>query len=184
MTDYRTRCRITGAVVVILTMCAGAAFAGDQWPPKIVSNVTAGQQQLTLALQQAELALAAQGAANASLPFHLQHVINILEGKKGANYAAAQSPIAGDGFGALNYLQEAYGALKNQPGAGKLQDAIEFALAYAREAEEHALHAIRGRNPRHNAGLAVGMLSAALGLPEVDSPIRGTLAYAIKILQR
>ena len=172
-------------IIVILGLLSGFSVTADasDVTPTILADLSKAQEQLVLALDHAQLSLSTRDPRGGVALMHLQHVVNILEGKTGANYAAG-SPNPGDGYGAINYLRDAYALLKNQPDASHADEAIEFALAYLQEADEHALHALHGINPRHNAGLVMGMVSAALGQSTSSSPITGALAYSLNALQK
>jgi hypothetical protein len=146
-----------------------------------LAALSKAKEQITLALKHAELSLAPNQPGSASTRLHMQHVLNILEGKNGADYKRkVENP--GDGYGVLQYLKDANALVATESHAAQ---GIEFTFAYLDEAVEHANHALRAATMkaiRHNAGLVGGMLSAALGRADSDSPVTGTLAFALKAL--
>jgi hypothetical protein len=166
-------CVLSGAVIV-----AGAA----EPKPSPMPALTKVQEQLALALKHAELSLTTQ-ADKGWTRVHMQHVLNILEGKGGAYYQKkVENP--GDGYGALQYLKDANALVAPD---SKAAQGIEFTFAYLNEAVEHANHALRAdttKTMERNAGLVVGMITAALGRADSETPIVGTLAYTLKALGR
>ena len=75
-----------------------AAAAEPQASP--MPALTKVQEQLTLALKHAELSLTAPQEGKGWTRVHMQHVLNILEGKGGADYQGkVENP--GDGYGAV-----------------------------------------------------------------------------------
>ena len=166
-------CVLSGAVIV-------ARAAEPQASP--MPALTKVQEQLTLALKHAELSLTRQ-ADKGWTQVHMQHVLNILEGKGGADYQKkVENP--GDGYGALQYLKDANALVAPD---SKAAQGIEFTFAYLNEAVEHANDALRADTMKaiqRNAGLVVGMITAALGRSDSETPIVGTLAYTLKALGR
>jgi hypothetical protein len=162
---------LSGAVAVVA--------AADQASP--VTALTKAKDQLALALKHAELSLAPHQPGSGWQRVHMQHVLNILEGKDGADYQKkVENP--GDGYGALRYLKDANALVRPDSEAAQ---GIEFTFAYLTEAVEHANHALRADTIKaihRNAGLVVGMLSAALGRPEAETPVTGTLGFTLKKL--
>ena len=170
---------LSGAVIV-----AGAAEPQASPMPAL----TKVQEQLMLALKHAELSLtthqADKGQADKGWTrVHMQHVLNILEGKGGADYQKkVENP--GDGYGALHYLKDANALVGPD---SKAAQGIEFTFAYLNEAVEHANDALRADTMKaiqRNAGLVVGMITAALGRPDSETPIVGALAFTLKALGR
>ena len=113
----------------------------------------------------------------------MQHVLNILEGTDGADYQGkVENP--GDGYDVVRYLKDANALVGPDSPAAQ---GIEFTFAYLDEAVEHANHVLRAKTTKaihRNAGMVVGMLSAALGRADSDSPATGTLAFALNALGR
>ena len=166
-------CVLSGAVTV-------ARAAEPQASP--MPALTKVQEQLTLALKHAELSLTTPQAGKGWTRVHMQHVLNILEGKGGADFQAkVENP--GDGYGALHYLKDANALVGAD---SKAAQGIEFTFAYLNEAVEHANDALRAdtiKAIQRNAGLVVGMITAALGRPESETPIVGALAFTLKALR-
>jgi hypothetical protein len=167
-------CVLSGAVIV-------AEAAETQ--PSPMPALTKAQEQLTLALKHAELSLTTHQADKGWTRVHMQHVLNILEGKGGADYQKkVENP--GDGYGALHYLRDANALVTPD---SKAAQGIEFTFAYLNEAVEHANDALRADTMKaiqRNAGLVVGMITAALGRSDSETPIVGSLAYTLKALGR
>jgi hypothetical protein len=167
-------CVLSGAVTV-------AEAAKPQASP--MPALTKVQEQLALALKHAELSMTTGQADKGWTRLHMQHVLNILEGKSGADYQKkVENP--GDGYGALQYLKDANALVTPDT---KAAQGIEFTFAYLNEAVEHANHALRAdttKTMERNAGLVVGMITAALGRSDSETPIMGTLAYTLKALGR
>ena len=148
-----------------------------------ITALTKAKDQLTLALKHAELSLAPHQPGSGWTRVHMQHVLNILEGKEGADFQKkVENP--GDGYGVLRYLKDANALVKPDSDAAQ---GIEFTFAYLNEAVEHANDALRAKTMKaihHNAGLVAGMISAALGRPESETPITGTLSFTLRTLGR
>jgi hypothetical protein len=174
------RYHMLGSGAIIASIITWFTFVQAVEVTKVVANLTKGQELILLAMKHVELALNAKDAKEGAA--QIQHVLNILEGKAGPNSSGAGATL-GDTYGAVNYLRDAHAMLKESSPRDQ-QEAVEFALAYLHEADEHGVYAKRGKSFRHNAGLVAGMLSAALGQPGVNSPITGTLAYALHSLQK
>jgi hypothetical protein len=177
------RNRLLCCVVVWLLSGAATIAGGAESQASPITALTKAKEQLTLALKHAELSLAPHQLGNEWTRVHMQHVLNILEGKDGADYQKkVENP--GDGYGALRYLKDANALVKRDSDAAQ---GIEFTFAYLNEAVEHANESLRGKTVKtiqHNAGLVAGMISAALGRPESESPITGTLSFTLRKLGR
>ena len=169
---------------VILACLLGSALpmpqAGDRQATPLAA-LSKAKEQLTIALKHAELSLGPHKPGSGWTRIHMQHVLNILEGKDGADYQKkVENP--GDGYGVVQYLKDANASVSPESEAAQ---GIEFTFAYIEEAVEHANHALRAPTAKaihHNAGLVAGMLSAALGRPDSKSPVTGTLAFALNAL--
>ena len=158
-----------------------AGAAEPQGSP--ITALIKAKDQLVLALKHAELSLAPHQSGSGWTRVHMQHVLNILEGKGGADYQKkVENP--GDGYGAVRYLKDANALVKPDSDAAQ---GIEFTFAYLNEAVEHANDALRADTVKaihRNAGLVVGMLSSALGRAEAETPVTGTLSFTLKTLGR
>jgi hypothetical protein len=168
---------------VTLWLLPGAVTVVDaaESQASAIIPLTKAKDQIMLALKHAELSLASHEAGGRQTRIHLQHVLNILQGKGGADYQKkVENP--GDGYGVLQYLKDANALVKPDSTAAQ---GIEFTFAYLHEAVEHANHARRADTMKamyRNAGLVAGMLSAALGRPESETPVTGTLSFTLKTL--
>ena len=165
-------CLLFGAVTIVQA-------ADAQKTP--LAALSKAKEQLTLGLKHAELSLAPHQPGSGWTRLHMQHVLNILEGKDGADYQGkVENP--GDGYGVVRHLKDANALVGPD---SKAAQGIEFTFAYLDEAIEHANHALRAATMKaihHNAGLVAGMISAALGRADSDSPVTGTLAFALNAL--
>ncbi|HEY3197017.1 MAG TPA: hypothetical protein VGJ57_03295 [Nitrospirales bacterium] len=180
--------RNTGWTLLLLasvSLPAGVTTTARAAEPQVtpVAALSKAKEQLTIALKHAELSLGPHKPGSGWTRIHMQHVLNILEGKDGADYQKkVENP--GDGYGVVRYLKDANALVAPD---GEAAQGIEFTFAYLEEAVEHANHALRAPTVKaihHNAGLVAGMLSAALGRPDSESPVTGTLAFAINALGR
>src|SRR5438094_10021840 len=110
-------CVLSGAV----------SLAGAAEPQALpMTALTKVQEQLTLALKHAELSLTTPQAGKGCTRVHMQHVLNILEGKRGADYQAkVENP--GQGHAALHYLKHANTVVGPD---SKADQGIEFTFAY------------------------------------------------------
>ncbi len=174
-------------VLVIILACLVSAAATMVQAADVqktpLAELSKAKEQLTIALKHAELSLAPHQPGSGWTRLHMQHVLNILEGKEGADYQGkVENP--GDGYGVIRHLKDANALV----GPDSLSaQGIEFTFAYLDEAVEHANHALRGATMKaihHNAGLVGGMVSAALGRADPDSPVTGTLTFAMNALGR
>jgi hypothetical protein len=170
------------SLACLLGSALPTAQAGDR-PATALAALSKAKEQLTIALQHAELSLGPHKPGSGWTRIHMQHVLNILEGKDGADYQKkVENP--GDGYGVVRYLKDANASVSQDSEAAQ---GIEFTFAYLEEAVEHANHALRAPTVKaihHNAGLVAGMLSAALGRPDSESAVTGTLGFALKALGR
>jgi len=174
-------------LLILVSIClpAGVVTMAQAADPqaKPVATLSKVKEQLTIALKHAELSLAPHQPGSGWTRIHMQHVLNILEGKDGPDYQKkAENP--GDGYGVVRYLKDANASVQPDSDAAH---GIEFTFAYLNEAVEHANHALRASAMKvihHNAGLVAGMLSAALGRADSESPVTGTLAFALNALGR
>ena len=171
-------------LLVSFCLSAGGAPVAQAADPQAtpVASLVKAKEQLRIALKHAELSLGPHKGSDWTR-IHMQHVLNILEGKDGTDYQKkVEDP--GDGYGVVRYLKDANVSVTPD---GEAAQGIEFTFAYLEEAVEHANHALRAATMKaihHNAGLVAGMLSAALGRADSDSPVTGTLAFALNDLGR
>ena len=177
--------RYTLFFVISVWLLAGPGSVADaaEPQPSPIPALTKAKEQLTLALKHAELSLAPHQSGSGWTRVHLRHVLNILEGKGGPNYRAkVENP--GDGYGVLHYLKDANAVVAPDSQAA---EGLEFTFAYLHEAVEHANDALRADTSKaihRNAGLVAGMIAAALGRPDSETPFTGTLAFTLKLFER
>ena len=173
---------VAGAMCLVVTLTpTGMLWAGD-----VGSIVQQAQQQLTIAIQQAEASLQPHQPGSGHTKQHMQQVINVLEGRNGKNFnAKVESP--GDGEGVTKRLEMAAEEVKGDQGSKNLQQALDQTMALVQEAIQHAKRSVQGADVHEThlqAGLAAGLLVAAAGRPDSESPITGSLAYAAKLSRR
>lgn len=179
---------IRGAMAVAGAMCLVVTLtpAGMLWAGDVGSIVQQAQQQLTIAIQQAEASLQPHQPGSGHTKQHMQQVINVLEGRNGKNFnAKVESP--GDGEGVTKRLEMAAEEVKGDQGSKNLQQALDQTMALVQEAIQHAKRSVQGADVHEThlqAGLAAGLLVAAAGRPDSESPITGSLAYAAKLSRR
>lgn len=179
---------IRGAMAVAGAMCLVVTLtpAGMLWAGDVGSIVQQAQQQLTIAIQQAEASLQPHQPGSGHTKQHMQQVINVLEGRNGKNFnAKVESP--GDGEGVTKRLEMTAEEVKGGQGSKNLQQALDQTMALVQEAIQHAKRSVQGADVHEThlqAGLAAGLLVAAAGRPDSESPITGSLAYAAKLSRR
>jgi hypothetical protein len=139
--------------------------------------------QLEIAIKQAELSVGPHQPGGGWTKKHMQRLLNVVEGATGADVPEkADNP--GDGYGLLRYLKEAQQSLEG--GTPEVKDSIEHALFYINEAVAHAKRSIKGKNAHEahdQARLAAGLLVAARGNGQSDSPVTGGLDYALRRIE-
>ena len=89
----------------------------------------------------------------------------------------------GDGHGALIYLEEARQALKDANAPVPVQEAIDRAVIHVSDAVDHARESVHGTGitqTHSHADKVAALLVAGHGKGDTDSPVTGTLAYAMK----
>lgn len=126
----------------------------------------------------------------------MQRVLNILGGKDSPEYSDSSEfsdkleprfsekvGNPGDGHGVLIYLEEASEALKASNAPVALQEALGYAITHASMAVEHAHESVHGtgiKQTHDHAAHVAALLVGAHGKGDTDSPVTGTLAYAMK----
>lgn len=179
---------VAGAMCLVVTLTpTGMLWAGEMlWAGDVGSIVQQAQQQLTIAIQQAEASLQPHQPGSGHTKQHMQQVINVLEGRNGKNFnAKVESP--GDGEGVTKRLEMTAEEVKGGQGSKNLQQALDQTMALVQEAIQHAKRSVQGADVHEThlqAGLAAGLLVAAAGRPDSESPITGSLAYAAKLSRR
>jgi hypothetical protein len=168
--------------------------------PLVVSAEDAGEKakaslqkahdQLELAIEQAEKALGPHRKGSGWVRTHMQRVLNVLGGTTSPDYFDKQeAPFIekvgnpGDGHGALMYLEEAREALKAANAPIAVQEAVDHAVTDVSDAIDHARESVHGTGLKQTHGHAAkvaALLVAAHGKGDTESPVTGTLAYAMK----
>lgn len=172
--------RVYSCILACLTL--GFISAGTLWASDINSSIQQAQQQLNIAIQEAEISLQSHQPGSGHTKQHMQQVINVLEGPNGEHFNA-KSGNTGDGDGVIRILESTGDHLKSGEGSSDLQQALEQTLMWIHEAIHHATQSVQGKGvmeTHKQAGLAVGLLLAAAGQPNSESPITGGLSYAAK----
>lgn len=154
--------------------------------PTVAKQIEQADTQLKIALKHAEQSLAPHKVGSGWTRTQMQQVINVLQGEKGTDFSAkVENP--GDGYGAFNYVKAAQDSLRDDQAAAEVKEALSHAMAYVEEAAEHAKRSVRGTNVADvhgHARLAAGMLMAATGSTQSDSPVTGGLQYAREALAK
>ncbi|HXF93663.1 MAG TPA: hypothetical protein VNK46_12985 [Nitrospiraceae bacterium] len=183
MTRTHGPVRILGLSVAAVLACAAAGPAAESQGEHARISLEKAKAQIELALKQAELSLAPHQPGSGWTRQHMQRVLNVIEGRRGPDFReTVEDP--GDGYGAVWHLRDALDAL---PG-GLSTDAgtaLDHALAYLNDAAEHARRSLKGTSVaqvHREAGLAAGMLAAALGREGSSAPAIGALTYGLNAL--
>ncbi|HEY3247782.1 MAG TPA: hypothetical protein VGK88_05780 [bacterium] len=123
---------VAGASILVMTVAAFAQGYGGGYDPNPPTGTASGSALMDqFKAAQTHATFAAQSDALASVRSHLAHVVNCLEGSKGANFSAAEmNPCQGMGNGIIPDLV-ARGAPATK------------ALSEAREANTAALAALK-----------------------------------------
>jgi hypothetical protein len=168
--------------------------------PLMVSAEEAGEKakvslqkahdQLELAIDQAEKALGSHRKGSGWVRTHMQRVLNVLGGTASPDYFDKhEAPFTekvgnpGDGHGALMYLEEAREALKESNAPVAVQEAVEHAVTHVSDAVDHARESVHGTGLKQTHGHAAkvaALLVAGHGKGDANSPVTGTLVYAMK----
>ncbi len=163
---------------------------------KVKASLQKAHDQLELAIDQAENAIGPYRKGSGWVRVHMQRVLNILGGKDSPEYSDSSEfsdkleprfsekvGNPGDGHGVLIYLEEASEALKASNAPVALQEAVGYAITHASMAIEHAHESVHGtgiKQTHDHAAHVAALLVGAHGKGDTDSPVTGTLAYAMK----
>ena len=171
---------------IVSPVVSSAEDAND----KAKASLQKAHDQLELAVHQAEQALGPHRKGSGWVRAHMQRVLNILGGTQSPDYFDKFEPPStekvgnpGDGHGALMYLEEAYEALKSGNAPVAVQEAVGHAITHASAAVEYAHDSVKGtgiKQTHEQAAKVAALLVAAHGKGDADSPVTGTLAYAMK----
>lgn len=184
--------RVTGALVMLALWWAVSPLmvSAEDAGEKAKASLQKAHDQLELAIDQAEKALGPHRKGSGWVRTHMQRVLNVLGGTASPDYFDKhEAPFLekvgnpGDGHGALMYLEEAREALKEANAPVAVQEAVDHAVTHVSDAVDHARESVHGTGLKQTHGHAAkvaGLLVAAHGKGDADSPVTGTLAYAMK----
>jgi len=154
------------------------------------ASLQKAHDQLELAIEQTEMALGPHRKGSGWVRTYMQRALNVLGGTTSPDYFDKhEAPFfekvgnPGDGHGALTYLEEARQALKEANAPVPVQEAIDHAVSHVSDAIDHARESVHGTGLKQTHGHAAkvaALLVAAHGKGDTDSPVTGTLAYAMK----
>jgi hypothetical protein len=184
------------AMAVILFMMVSFVFLGmgtaaaqgekvEKGPASTHELLMKANDQLTVALHYAELAVSPHQPGMGWHAAQTQRAINILVGTESPDFnKEVENP--GDGHGVMKYLQEAHDAMKGCRPVNTC-NAIESALEYLRAALEHGKKSIEwtrmaGMEQRH-ARMFGALLRAVEGTRDTESAALGALGYAIRVTE-
>lgn len=184
--------RVTGALMMLALgwavspLLVSAEDAGE----KAKASLQKAHDQLEIAIAQTEMALGPHRKGSGWVRTHMQRVLNVLGGTASPDYFDKhEAPFLekvgnpGDGHGALMYLEEAREALKEANAPVAVQEAVDHAVTHVSDAVDHARESVHGTGLKQTHGHAAkvaALLVAAHGKSDADSPVTGTLAYAMK----
>jgi hypothetical protein len=184
--------RVVGALAMFVLACVMSPLvvSAEDAGEKAKANLQKAHDQLELAIEQAEKALWPHRKGSGWVRTHMQRVLNVLGGATSPDYFEKHLPPftekvgnPGDGHGALMYLEEAREALKEANAPIAVQEAVEHAVNDISDAVDHARESVHGTGLKQTHGHAAkvaALLVAAHGKGDADSPVTGTLAYAMK----
>ena len=159
-----------GVMVIAVVLAAALGLV-----PALAQQDAAGKlvEQIRVAVQHASFSLDSDTLQARHL--HAHHVINIIEGTRGANFDASKGN-PGDGYGAIHYARDA-----GQGATGSAALWAENAATYLQWADEAALAAVRTQDfaaAGEAVQRALASLSAALGRPDDQGRLGAALALA------
>lgn len=168
----------TWALVGMLGSVGGAQAA----LPTSLEPLSKARHELGIAIERAERSLAEHQPGSGHTKQHMQQVLNILEGKGGTDFKEKMENL-GDGVGVLHYVTAAEQSLKQDKMDPTIQQALAHTRTFLEEAIDHAKRSIQGsgvQETHKHAALTAGLLVAGHGQEQSDSPVTGTLTYAVK----
>lgn len=184
------------ATVALSWMVSPVVVSAEGINEKAKVSLQKAHDQLELAIDQAEKAIGPHRMGSGWVRVHMQRVLNILGGKDSPEYADSSEfsdkaeprfsekvGNPGDGHGVLIYLEEANEALKAGNAPAAVQEAVGYAITHASMAVEHAHESVYGtgiKQTHEHAAHVAALLVGAHGKGDTDSPVTGTLAYAMK----
>lgn len=183
---------LIGAWVVLVLGLIGSPLvvSAEDAGEKAKASLQKAHDQLELAIDQAEKALGPHRKGSGWVRTYMQRALNVLGGTTSPDYFDKnEAPFfekvgnPGDGHGALLYLEEAREALKAANAPVAVQEAIDHALTHLSNAVNHARESVHGTGVQQTHGHAAqvaAFLVATHGKGDTDSPVTGTMAYAMK----
>jgi hypothetical protein len=186
----------TVGTLVLGAMANPVVASAESINERARASLLKAHDQVELAIDQAEKALAPNPKGSGSVRVYMQRALNILGGKDSSEYADSSEygnkfeprfsekiGNPGDGHGVLMYLEDASEALKAGNAPAAVQEAIGYAITHASMAVAHAHESVHGtgiKQTHEHAAHVAALLVGAHGKGDTDSPATGTLAYAIK----
>lgn len=137
------------------------------------------QRGLQDAIRQAEASLGPHQPGSGHTKVHMQRVVNLLEGADSAAYKALPDEPAPDAA-VLPDLKSLRKAMDDHRPSPDAIQALDQTIQYVEAAGRHARQSIQGTSVmevHEQAGLAAGLLVAARGQSQTNSPITGALSY-------
>lgn len=138
---------------------------------------------LQTAIQAAEASLGPHQPGSGWTKQHMQSVINILEGKLGADFKVNDAAPKEGENGVIPLLLKSQVSLKESNSSPQFNQAMDGALFFAQQAVEQAKSSVAAKSideTHHFARLAAGMLMAAMGQANRESPVTGNLEYLLR----
>lgn len=180
----------TLAMLALGWMVSPVVVSAEDVNEQAKASLQQAHDQLELAIEQTEKALGPHRKGSGWVRAHMQRVLNVLGGTYSPDYFDNFQPPStekvgnpGDGHGVLMYLEEAQEALKAGNAAAAVQEAVGHAITHTSDAMEHAHESVHGtgiKQTHEHAAKVAALLVAAHGKGDADSPVTGTLAYAMK----
>ncbi|MHB8482666.1 MAG: hypothetical protein ACYDBV_08045 [Nitrospiria bacterium] len=158
------------------SMAAEGGQAGKK--EAVNENLQKAIDQLEIAIKQADLSLGPHQPGSGWTKKHMQSLINVIEGKEGLDFREnMENP--GDGTGVIHYLNNS-----KIPSNPIMDETLSHALTFIHEAIHHARESVTAKTideTHEHALMAAGMLIAALGNRQMDSPVTGGIHYALRL---
>lgn len=145
-------------------------------------SLKAAEKQLQSAIKEAEASLGPHQPGSGWTKQHMQSVINSLEGKQGADFKMNDAAPKEGEKGVIPLLLISQEQLKASNPSPQVIHAMDGTLFFVKQAIEQAKMSIAAKaiDETHiSARLAAGMLVAALGLSNTESPVTGNLEYVL-----
>lgn len=174
--------KMRALLAIAILLCCGLIPIQAVRAAEVGPILEQAQQQLAMAVQQAEISLQPHQPGSGHTKEHMQQMLNVLEGQTGKDFSR-NSENPGDGEGVMKYLELAQENFKAGLASADVRQALEQTIALVQEATQHAKRSLHGANVQEThaqAGLAAGLAAAALGRHDSHSPVTGGLSYVMK----